>query len=379
MAERTTTVAVPALDLGRAVERLRPEVEERWKRLLDANAFVGGAEVAEFENAFAGYLNSAGCVAVANGTDAIVLALRALGLQPGDEVIVPAFTFIATAAAVSMVGGIPVFADVEPRTLNLDFASASARVTSRTVGVIGVHLYGCPFDVAAAAKLCERHGLWLVEDAAQAQGAEMDGRRVGNFGSLATWSYYPTKNLGAFGDAGAVSGNDTSLVDGVRLLANHGAVGRYRHARVGTNSRMDALQAAVLNCRLRLLDDDNRRRRRVAERYTEALAGVEGVELLEIPSGAASVFHQYTVLADRRDELQDFLAERGIGSAVHYPEALHLQEAFSCLESPALPVAESAGSRALCLPMFAELRDEEIDAVIAAVISWGQVQARHAQ
>ncbi len=362
-----TTLEIPALDLRRAVERLRPEVEARWGRLLGANAFVGGAEVQEFEQAFAGYLGSAGCVGVANGTDALVLALRALELDPGDEVIVPAFTFAATAAAVALAGGVPVFADVEPATLNLDCASAAARVTSRTVGVIGVHLYGCPFDVAAASRLCERHGLWLVEDAAQAQGASVGGRKVGNFGRLATWSFYPTKNLGAFGDAGGVSGNDERLLAATRLLANHGAVARYRHARVGANSRLDALQAAVLNCRLPRLDRDNEQRRIWAERYRESLAGVGDLRLLEAPAGAEPVFHQYTVMTERRDELQAFLAERDIGTAVHYPEALHLQEAFACLETPELPVAEAAGRRVLCLPMYPELEEYEVAAVCAAV------------
>ncbi len=362
-----TTTSIPALDLSRIVGRLRPEVEARWQKLMGANAFVGGAEVEELERAFAGYLGSNGCVAVANGTDALVLALRALGAGPGDEVIVPAFTFVATAAAVSLVGATPVFADVDPATLNLDFGCAEDLVTTDTVGVIGVHLYGCPFDVERAAGLCERHSLWLLEDAAQAQGAAVGGRRVGNFGQLATWSFYPTKNLGAFGDAGAVSGNDDQLLERVRLLANHGAVGRYRHAVVGSNSRMDALQAAVLNCRLPLLEADNDRRRAIAAGYRRSLAGVAGLRLLEVPPGATSVFHQYTVLTERRDQLQTFLAERGIGTAVHYPEALHLQPAFADLEVTELPVATAAGPMSLCLPMYAELTDAEAATVAGAV------------
>ncbi len=361
---------VPALDLSRVVARLRPEVERRWSRILDDTAFVGGGEVAEFEQAFAAYQEAAGCVAVANGTDALVLALRALGVGPGDEVVVPAFTFIATAAAVSLAGGTPVFADVDPQTLNLDPESAASRITPRTVGVLGVHLYGCPFDVAALSELCARHSLWLVEDAAQAQGARVSGQRVGALGALATWSFYPTKNLGAFGDAGAVTGGDPELLERVRLLANHGAVGRYRHALVGSNSRLDALQAAVLNVRLGLIEEDNARRQRAAAAYTAGLAGLPGLELVRVPEGFESVFHQYTVLTERRDALQAYLAERGVGSAVHYPEALHLQVAFEGLDTPALPVATRAGERALCLPMFAELRDDEVDAVIAAVRSF---------
>jgi dTDP-4-amino-4,6-dideoxygalactose transaminase len=364
------TTNIPALDLSRAVARLRPEVEARWRRLLDANAFVGGAEVAELEEGFSAYLGSTGCVGVANGTDALLLSLRALGLEPGDEVIVPAFTFVATAATVSLLGGVPVFADVEPGTLNLDLQSAAESITDRTVGIVGVHLYGCPFDTAAAQELCSSRDLWLLEDAAQAQGATVDGKCVGNFGRLAAWSFYPTKNLGAFGDAGAITGNDRELLEYVRRLANHGAVGRYRHAHVGTNSRLDALQAAVLNCRLAHLEEDNRRRREIAALYRAGLGGIEGLQLPEIPEGRESVFHQYTVLAERRDELQSYLAERGVGTAVHYPEALHLQQAFADLPKRELPVASAAGALSLCLPMFPELRDDEVGAVCEAVRGW---------
>ena len=248
---------VPILDLGRTRRRIASELDERWRRILDETSFVLGPEVREFETAFASYLGVTDCVGLANGTDALVLALRALGLRPGDEVIVPAFSFFATAEAVALLGGQVVFADVDAETLNLDPADAAARVTERTVGILGVHLYGRPFDVDAVLALCQRHGLWLVEDAAQAHGARWQGRRVGGFGQLAAWSFYPTKNLGCFGDGGAATGNDRELVERVRTLGNQGQAGRYHHVAVGTNSRLDSLQAAVLNCRLPLLDEDN--------------------------------------------------------------------------------------------------------------------------
>jgi len=360
---------IPVFDLGSAVRPLMAEIEGRWRSLTANTSFVGGREVEEFESSFASFLDSAGCVGVANGTDALVLALWALDLRPGDEIIVPSFTFIATAAAVVLAGGRPVFADVEPTTLNLDPESLAARISERTVGVIGVHLYGRPFAVDRILDLCRRRGLWLLEDAAQAHGAEWEGRRVGTFGRLATWSFYPSKNLGCFGDGGAVTGNDAELLERVRRLANHGRVEHYHHSEVGSNSRLDALQAAVLNCRLPLLEADNERRGEIAGRYREVLGDLDGLELLVDPAAAQSVYHQFTVLTSRRDELRRFLADEGISTAIHYPLALHLQPAFETWvdDRDALPVASAAGSRVLCLPMYPQLAAETVDDVCRAI------------
>ncbi|HSL81551.1 MAG TPA: DegT/DnrJ/EryC1/StrS family aminotransferase, partial [Thermoanaerobaculia bacterium] len=324
--------------------------------------------VARFEEDFAAYLEAGGCVGVANGTDALVVALRALDLGPGDEVIVPAFTFVATASAVALAGGVPVFADVLPDSLNLDLADAAARVTPRTVGVIGVHLFGRPFDTGGLAALCRRHGLWWIEDAAQAQGARVDGRRVGALGTLASWSFYPTKNLGAFGDAGAVTGADSALLDRVRRIANHGRTEHYLHGELGTNSRLDALQATVLSLRLAGLEEGNRRRREIAACYREALAGpaaAGAVDLLRDPEGTEPAHHQFTLLTDRRDALREHLAEGGVGSAVYYPVPLHRQPALERFAPRGLelPVSERAARRALSLPMFPELEDREAEAV----------------
>ncbi|MEE8278238.1 MAG: DegT/DnrJ/EryC1/StrS family aminotransferase [Thermoanaerobaculia bacterium] len=360
---------VPAFDLSRAVHRIEGRVLERWQRLLARTAFVGGGEVEEFERAFADYLQVGGCVGVANGTDALVLALRALDLKPRDEVIVPAFSFIATAAAVVLAGGRPVFADVEPETLNLDLEAVADRLGRSTVGLIGVHLYGRPFDLEAARTLCERRGLWLLEDAAQAHGARWAGRGVGGFGRLATWSFYPSKNLGCFGDGGAVTGNDTALLERVRRLANHGRAGQTHHLEVGTNSRLDALQAAVLNCRLPNLEADNERRRQVAARYRQELEGVGDLLFLRDPDQAESVYHQMTVRTPRRDELKSHLARLGIATTVHYPESLHRQPAFErfALAGDGLPVASAAAREVLCLPMFPEITDREVEEVCAGV------------
>ncbi|MGB6850637.1 MAG: DegT/DnrJ/EryC1/StrS family aminotransferase, partial [Thermoanaerobaculia bacterium] len=322
-------MTIPVFDLGRAKDRIQQPLLERWQSLLDRTSFVGGSEVEEFERAFSSYLGVEGCVGVANGTDALVIALRALDLQPGDEVIVPAFTFIATAASVVLSGGCPVLADVEPDTLNIDPSSAAERISERTVGVIGVHLYGRPFDVSGIGELCKENGLWLIEDAAQAHGAAYRGQKVGGFGRLATWSFYPAKNLGCFGDGGAVTGNEPELLERVRLLANHGRQGHYHHVEVGTNSRLDSLQAAVLNCRLPHLESDNARRREVAQIYQDQLAGVGDLQLLRDPEDTLPVYHQFTILTGQRDGLRAHLATHDIGSAVHYPEGLHQQPAFA--------------------------------------------------
>jgi dTDP-4-amino-4,6-dideoxygalactose transaminase len=356
---------IPHFDLRATAEELAPELLERWRGLLERTAFVGGEPVRRFEEAFASYLGGTGCVGVANGTDALVLAFKALGLRPGDEVVVPAFTFFATAEAVVWAGGVPVFADIEPESFNLDVADAEARCGERTVGVVGVHLFGQPCDLDALGALGRRRRLWLVEDAAQAHGARWGERRVGTFGALAAWSFYPSKNLGCFGDGGAVTAGDAGALDRVRLLSNHGRVEHYRHGAVGTNSRLDALQAVVLELRLARLERQNARRRQIAGRYRERLAGIGDLRFQEAPPRAESVFHQLTMRTSRRDELRAWLADHGVGTAVFYPEPLHLQPAFRELlpTPPRLPVAEQAAREVLCLPIFEQLGDREVDRV----------------
>src|SRR3954464_4591667 len=366
-------VNVPILDLTRVRQRIAAQLDERWRRILDQSSFVLGPEVKEFESAFASWLGVEACVGLGNGTDALILSLRALGLKPGDEVIVPAFSFFATAEAIAWLGGKVVFCDVDPESLNLSPADVEARVTARTVGIIGVHLYGRPFDVDALLDLCRRRHLWLLEDAAQAHGAEWKGKRVGGFGELAAWSFYPTKNLGCFGDGGAATGNDRALVERVRTLGNQGQSSRYHHVAVGTNSRLDSLQAAVLNCRLPLLDADNARRGEIACRYHGALAGVGDLRLLPDRPGVQSVYHQLTVRTARRDELMAHLKAAGIASAIHYPSPLHPQPALARLvdlRDGDLPVRSAAGREVLCLPIFPELTNDEVEAVGAAVRSF---------
>jgi len=359
---------IPHFNLAAAAGELHDELLSRWEGLLARTSFVGGPEVEAFESAFAAFLGSPGCVGVANGTDALVLALRALDLQPGDEVLVPAMTFFATAEAVVWAGGVPVVVDVEDGTLNLDARAAAAAAGGRTVGVIGVHLYGQPCDLDAIGELCRRRGWWLVEDAAQAHGATWKGKRVGCSGALAGWSFYPSKNLGCFGDGGAVTGGDAQALARARLLANHGRIQHYEHGAVGTNSRLDALQAAVLNLRLPLLERDNERRRALAARYREGLAGIGGVRLLDVAPGAEPVYHQLVVRTTERDRLRQHLLDRQIGSAVFYPIPLHRQPALlPLLGAVEAPVAERAAAEVLALPLYPQLTTAQVDEVCAEV------------
>jgi dTDP-4-amino-4,6-dideoxygalactose transaminase len=360
---------IPHFDLKPAAEELAPELLARWSDLLARTSFVGGAEVESFEKAYAQYLGGVGCVAVANGTDALVVALHALGLRRGDEVLVPSFTFFATAEAVIWAGGVPVPVDVEPESFNVDVADADARGTSRTVGMIPVHLYGQPCDLDAALDLCRRRGWWLIEDAAQAHGASWRGKKVGTFGALAGWSFYPSKNLGCFGDGGAVTGADKDALARVRTLANHGRLEHYRHGVVGTNSRLDALQAAVLNLRLARLDRDNARRAALVARYREALAGVGDLRFAAVPAEASPVWHQLTVRTGARDGLRQHLLDAGVGSATFYPIPLHQQPALVPLlpAGLSLPASEAASREVLCLPLYPQLAESQVDEVCEAV------------
>ena len=355
-------IPIPILDLTRARKRIDAPLRERWNRILDANSYIQGPEVKEFECAFTGFLGAQAAVGVANGTDALVVALRALGLSHGAEVLVPAFGFFATAEAVVLAGGVPIFCDIDAATYNLDPQELERHAGPRTAGVIGVHLYGRPFDVESVTATCKRRGWFLVEDAAQAHGARRRGRRVGTLGDLAAWSFYPTKNLGCFGDGGAISGMDDELMKRVHRLANHGQSERYTHVEIGTNSRLDSLQAAVLNCRLPLLDEDNARRRSLAALYIEALTGVGDLRFPPDDPDDEAVYHQMTVATAHRDALQEFLKVQGVGSAVHYPSPLHRQAAMKALlpKPPSLPRAEKAASEVLCLPMFPELEENQV-------------------
>jgi dTDP-4-amino-4,6-dideoxygalactose transaminase len=306
---------------------------------------------------------------VGNGSDALFLAVQALGIGPGDEVITTPFTFIATAEAISRNGARPVFADVDPGTMNLDPHKVANRITERTKAVIVVHLYGHPAAVNELATLARGRKLALIEDAAQAHGAEVDGRRAGGLGNVGCFSFYPTKNLNAAGDAGMVVSNDGALVERIRLLANHGEQDKYEHAHEGISSRLDNLQAAILRVKLRHLEDWNEKRRRLAAIYLEELQGVSELRLPREARGCRSIYHQFTVRTKRREALREHLKENGIGSAVHYPRPVHLQPAYASLglTKGSFPEAEAAAEEVLSLPIYPELAEDDVRRVAQEV------------
>lgn len=365
--------AVPFVDLRAQLARIRPEIDETVARVLASGAFVGGEEVAGLEREFAAFCGTTHACAVANGTDALQLALRAYGVGPGDEIVTVANTFIATGEAVLLVGARPVFVDVDLATHTLDPARLEAAITPRTKVILPVHLYGHPADMTAIGAVAGRHGLPVLEDAAQAHGAEWLGRRAGGLGHAACFSFYPTKNLGAFGDAGMVTSSDTAFVARVRQIANHGAgAHRYDNVVLGTNSRLDALQAAILRVKLRHLPRWNAERRERAAAYSRAFEDVPGVVPPREREGARSAWHLYTVRLPERDALSAHLQARGIGTAIHYPRPIHLQPAMAVARGRPgeLPVSEQLSREVLCLPLYPELALADVERVAGEVRSF---------
>jgi len=368
--------AIPFVDLRRQYVRIREEIDVAIQDTLDRAAFIGGAKVAEFEGEFARYCGVSSCVGVGNGTDALFLALRSLGIGPGDEVITVSHTFIATAEGITLTGARPVFVDIDPNTYLMCPDAVEAAITSRTKAVLAVHLYGQAVDMDPLMALAESRGLWVVEDAAQAHGASTGGRRVGSFGDAACFSFYPGKNLGAYGDAGAVVTKDADLALRVRKLANHGRTEKYVHEFPGVNSRLDALQAAVLSVKLRHLDSWTDDRRAAAAAYCDALANVPGVTTPTVRDGAESVWHLFVVQVPDRAKLRAHLADHGVQSGVHYPVPLHLQPAYRepGVAAGAFPVTEEVTKRILSLPMFPELGCEAAVRVAQIVSDFSTAQ-----
>lgn len=358
---------IPLVDLAAQYRSIHQEIDEAMARVVSRASFIGGDEVVQFEKEFAAHCGTTSCVGVGNGTDAIYLLLRALGVKAGDEVVTVSHTFIATCEAISLTGATPVFVDVRSDTMLLDASLLERAITPRTRAIIAVHLYGQPCDMDAVTAIANAHGIPVIEDAAQAHGASWRGRRVGTLGTAATFSFYPGKNLGAYGDAGAVVSNDADVVAHVRLLANHGRKDKYLHEAIGVNSRLDSLQAAVLRAKLPHLDSWNASRRAHAARYLNGLRE-SGVELPQVAEGADPVWHLFVVRSPRRDELQRALKSRGIDTGVHYPLAVHQQPAYAFLPAGTpLPNSERAAVEVLSIPMYAEMSDADIEFVCDAV------------
>lgn len=356
-------------DLGLADPELRRELDAAYARVMDSGCMILGPELAAFEAEFAAYCEAAHAVGVGNGLDALVLALRAAGVGAGAEVIVPSHTFTATWLAVAAVGATPVPAEVDPLTYTLDPGAAAAAVTPRTAAIIPVSLYGHPADMDALMALAGRHNLFVLEDAAQAHGARYRGRRTGGLAHATAFSFYPSKNLGALGDGGAVTTNDPALAEQIRLLRNYGSRQKYVHEAAGVNSRLDELQAAFLRAQLPRLDTRNARRRVLAGRYDAALAGVAGIATPGRAPWAEPVHHLYVIRASGRDALQQRLAQAGIETLIHYPTPCHRQPAFVGLgDGPgALPVAERLATEVLSLPLWPGMADADVEVAAQAV------------
>jgi dTDP-4-amino-4,6-dideoxygalactose transaminase len=356
--------SVPFVDITRQYRALRSEIHAAISEVLEQGACVGNPFVGRFESAFAKYVGARFCVGVSSGTAAIELALRAAGIGPGDEVIVPVNTFIATAEAVVFAGATPVFADVREESYTLDPDEIGHRITSRTKAVIAVHLYGQPADLEEIAESAAAHGLLLIEDAAQAHGATYAGEMIGSLSRATCFSFYPAKNLGAYGEGGAVTTNDPELAEKVRMIADHGSRTKYVHEMMGYNHRLQALQAAILEVKLAELDQGVRARRSVAARYGELLAGSGIRTPLEMP-GRTHSYHLYVVELDNRDAVRGRLTQAGISTGIHYPVPLHLQPSLKYLgyTTNQFPRAEASAARILSLPIFPELQRDELEYV----------------
>ena len=361
---------VPFLDVAAANREIQAELEEAHRRVVASGWFILGPEVEAFEAEWAAYVGATGCVGVGNGLDALSLALRAMGVGVGDEVIVPGMTFVATWLAVSAVGARPVPVDVDPATYTLDPARLEAAITERTKVVVPVHLYGQAASMDQIMAIARRHGLRVLEDAAQAHGATYGGRRVGSIGDAAAWSFYPAKNLGALGDSGAVTSNDPGLLERIRLLRNYGSRQRYHHEVAGVNSRLDEIQAAVLRVKLTRLEEWNRRRASVVAVYQDGLRGMSLV-LPQMAPDRDHVWHVFAVRHPNRDRLRQALAAAGVETLIHYPTPPHLQPLYAGLgiASGEVPVSEAIGREELSLPIGPHLAPEQVARVISVVRS----------
>lgn len=355
----------PMAELLKAVRR---ELDEAFDQVVSGGRLILGPEVDAFEREFAAYCGAEHCVTVGNGLDALAIALKARGIGPGDEVIVPGHTFIASWLAVSQIGAVPIGTDVDPNSFNLDPGSIEAALSPCTVAIMPVHLYGNPAAMDEIDRIAARHGLFVLEDAAQAHGARYRGRRAGSLGNAAGFSFYPTKNLGALGDGGAIVTNDSGLAERARQYRNYGSSAKYVHDIAGANSRLDELQAAFLRMRLRHLDDENARRRALAAAYRERLERIGGLQLPRAERDCEHVYHLFVVGTPQRDALAAGLDARGIATMVHYPRPPHLQPAFAdaALRVP-LPVSEALAGQILSLPLWPAMTESHVDYIATAV------------
>lgn len=366
-----TIKPVPPFDSKRQYAHIEAEVSQAVLEVLASGRYIGGPPVENFEQQFAAYTGTSECIACNSGTDALFLALKALNIGPGDEVITTPFTFIATAEVVSAVGATPVFIDIDSGTFNLNLEQVAAAITHRTKAIIPVHLFGQPVDMTALMKIAVTHNLVVIEDCAQSTGAKWEQATVGSIGQIGCFSFYPTKNLGACGDGGAITTNDAQLAAKMRMFRDHGQKTRYYYEAVGVNSRLDAIQAVILQIKLRYLNTWNEQRRAIAARYHELLCQIPGLVPPQELTGSQHVWNQYTIriLDGKRDAVRTKLQEHGVSSMVYYPRPLHLQPVYAHLnyQPGQLPIADQICTEVISLPMFPELSIEEQDQVIYAL------------
>jgi dTDP-4-amino-4,6-dideoxygalactose transaminase len=360
---------VPFFDITRQNAPLEKEIKEAISKVVDSGRYILGENVGAFEKEFAAYCGTKFAVGVASGTDALLLALKAAGVSPGDEVITSPFTFMATAEVIDYCGATPVFVDIDDKTFNIDVSQIACHISNKTKAIIPVHLYGLACDMGPLMELARKEKLAVVEDCAQAAGAEYQGKKVGSFG-FGAFSFFPTKNLGCFGDGGAITTDSEETAAKLRILRNHGTTKTYHHDLIGYNSRLDEIQAAILRIKLKHLDAYLDKRRQNAELYKKLLAGIPGIQIPGSPTPCLHTYNQFTLQVDKRDELVEKLKSKGLSAMVYYPLALHLQMAFTKLDyKPGdLPITESIQKRVVSLPIFPELKKEEIEEVCASLV-----------
>jgi dTDP-4-amino-4,6-dideoxygalactose transaminase len=368
MKEMLNNRTIPMLDIKAQHEPIKEEIKSALKDILESGRFILGDNVINFEKEAASYLGTQHAVGLASGTDALYLSLRALDIKHGDEVITTPFSFIATAEAITYVGATPVFVDIEKDTLNIDVSMIEERITSNTKAIIVVHLFGLPSDMDKIMSIAQKHNLKIIEDCAQAFGSRYSGAAVGSIGDCGCFSFYPSKNLGAYGDGGMMSTNSPEIYDRVNILRNHGTVGPYQHQFIGYNSRLDEIQAAILRIKLRHIDQYNSNRRKIADIYSSLLGDV--VQCPVTMGDRSHVFHQYTLRSARRDRIAEVLRENSVSSVVYYPLPLHLQQAFEFLRYKRgdFPESEAAADEVLSLPIYPELPPETAEHIAKTVI-----------
>jgi dTDP-4-amino-4,6-dideoxygalactose transaminase len=371
LTSKTSLEPIPPLDLKAQWLSIKSEISAAINGVVESQQFILGPQVQALEEEVAKYCGTNFAVGVASGTDALLLALHAAGIGPGDEVLMPTFSFIATADSVSLLGAIPVFVDIDPSTFAVDPAQLESKITPRTRAIVPVHLYGHPVDMDPINSVAQRHNLKVIEDNAQAVGAKYKNRKTGGLGDLGCISFFPSKNLGGYGDGGMIVTNSESYARHLRVLRNHGSAKKYYATEQGWNSRLDEIQAAILRVKLRHLDNWGVARRKNASTYSQLLKTVPGVVTPVEAPWAEHVYHQYTIRVDNRDRVQSALAEQGIGATVYYPTPMHLQPVFAKLgyHEGDLPHAEQAAKEVLSLPIYAELTSEQIHRVVAAIAS----------